>query len=209
MQLRSDGLTYEQIAERLGCSKSTVCYHCGQEQRVKTSARTKRRRESNPGLQAVERFFQRKSTSLGRRIKDKPSKKDVREKVRAFQRRQGSKLVSCKHMSATFTYYEMLAAYPDNARCYLTGRPVDLMNSSTYSLDHVVPATRGGTNDLSNMGIACPQANWAKSDMMVKEFVALCRDVVTHFGLKVTGELGEMAESGLMHSVGNGETLKQ
>jgi 5-methylcytosine-specific restriction endonuclease McrA len=186
LQLRSQGFSYKQICEALGCTKSLVSYYCGAGQKEKTRSRNIRRRDNNPGIQAVERF-QRKRAGK-RRVKSVPSVKDVRDKIRSFQRREGSKLAPLKETGSTFTYHRMLEEYGLTTQCYLTGRPVDLMNSSTYSLDHIVPATRGGTNDFGNMGIACPQANWAKSDMTVEEFVYLCVDVLKNFGCEVVGE---------------------
>jgi predicted transcriptional regulator len=179
MQLRSQGRSYKQIVDEIGCSKSLVSYYCSLNGATRTRKIQDRRREENPGLHAVEHFLRKKIKP--HRIKQyPPSLKDIREKVRAFQRRNGSKLLN--KSAATFTYYQMLDTYKDNQICYLTGRQIDLMNTNTYSLDHIRPATRGGTNLFDNMGIACPQANWGKSDMTVEEFVQLCSEVVEHFG---------------------------
>ena len=179
MQLRQAGLSYKAISNQLSCSKSLVNYYCVDDQENSKTRRNKRRDE-NPGLEAVERFSRKKSHCT-RRFKAIPTIKDVREKVRSFRRREGSKVTSIKE-GAIFTYHKMLEVYADQQRCYLTGRPIDLMNTNTYSLDHIIPATRGGDNSFENMGIACPQANWAKSDMTLDEFVQLCVEVVENFG---------------------------
>ena len=70
--------------------------------------------------------------------------------------------------------------------CYLTGREIDLKDTSSYHFDHIVPRSKGGTNDLDNLGVACGDANRAKSDMHTGEFVELCKDVLEHHGYKVT-----------------------
>lgn len=44
LELREQGKTYNEIVEIVGCSKSTVSYHCGQEQKVKTLTRQRDRR---------------------------------------------------------------------------------------------------------------------------------------------------------------------
>lgn len=44
LKLRAQGKSYNQIIEELGCSKSTVSYHCGKGQREKNKARTYIRR---------------------------------------------------------------------------------------------------------------------------------------------------------------------
>lgn len=40
LELKAQGYNQKQIAEELGCSKSTVSYHCNNETRAKAAART-------------------------------------------------------------------------------------------------------------------------------------------------------------------------
>lgn len=47
LKLRDEGKTYQEIVRELGCSKSTVSYHCGDNQREKSS---KRRAENRLGI---------------------------------------------------------------------------------------------------------------------------------------------------------------
>ena len=42
------------------------------------------------------------------------------------------------------------------------------MNSS---LDHVIPRSKGGTNRLSNLVLACCECNQAKGSLSVEEFI--------------------------------------
>lgn len=42
LRLRAEGKTYRQIQKELGCSKSTIAYHCGEGQKTKTRERTQR-----------------------------------------------------------------------------------------------------------------------------------------------------------------------
>lgn len=39
---------------------------------------------------------------------------------------------------------------------------------------------------MDNMGLACKQANVAKNDMSVEEFVQLCKEVLEFRGYKIT-----------------------
>lgn len=41
-ELRKQGLSYAQIQSQLGCSKSTISYHCNQQTKDKTRTRTKK-----------------------------------------------------------------------------------------------------------------------------------------------------------------------
>ena len=60
-------------------------------------------------------------------------------------------------------------------RCALTGHALTPM---VVSLDHVVPLSRGGSQDLANCQLTTRAANHAKGSMLHEEFVALCQDVV-------------------------------
>ena len=51
LQLRDEGKTYNEIKNILGCSKSTISYHCGKGQKEKTKERTKNLRKETPLLQ--------------------------------------------------------------------------------------------------------------------------------------------------------------
>jgi len=70
-------------------------------------------------------------------------------------------------------------------KCYLTGRTFDLDNASSFHFDHIVPKSKGGTNELENLGVCVPEANVAKGDLSVKEFIQLCKDVLEHNGYTV------------------------
>lgn len=96
-------------------------------------------------------------------------------------------------MKEKFGVKEFFEVYGDVTNCYLTGRPIDINDPTTYTFDHKVPTTRNGDNSLENLGICCPEVNDAKGALLPEEFVALCRDVLEHHGYEVrkkTGELG-------------------
>lgn len=71
--------------------------------------------------------------------------------------------------------------------CKLTGRKIDILVDD-YNLDHIIPVSRGGTNELDNMAITIPEANVAKGNMTNEELVTLCKEICEHFGYKVTKE---------------------
>ncbi len=45
LRLRAEGKSYREIQKELGCSKSTIAYHCGEGQKAKTRYRTNGLRE--------------------------------------------------------------------------------------------------------------------------------------------------------------------
>jgi 5-methylcytosine-specific restriction endonuclease McrA len=60
--------------------------------------------------------------------------------------------------------------------CAVTNRP--MTPGSGASLDHIVPTSKGGTNERSNLRWVLWEVNRAKSDMTHEQFVAMCREVV-------------------------------
>lgn len=156
-------MNYNQIAKTIPCSKSTVSYHCGKGVKNNTLKYQEERRKNNPLIRKMGNF------------KDKTS----RNKIRDFQRRDGSKLNN--KMEKNFTLEELENSIGKNPTCYLTGRKINIMNPKTYALDHFLPCSRGGKNTLDNLKLACKDANQAKHDMLYEEFVQLCREVVNTY----------------------------
>lgn len=168
LKLRAQGKTYDEIKDILGCSKGTISYHCGAGQKEKTNERKVKSRKNNPIAKKLEVF-----KSAGNR-----------NKSRDFQRlREGGKLI--KDREYFFKEMDVIKKISKNPICYLTGRPVDLYKPSTYHFDHIVPAAKGGSNKLNNLGLSCKEANMAKSDLLLEDFIELCKDVITHNGYEV------------------------
>lgn len=44
------------------------------------------------------------------------------------------------------------------------------------TIDHIIPRSKGGTNDRSNLCLCCARCNRKKGDLMPEEFSALPRD---------------------------------
>ena len=59
-------------------------------------------------------------------------------------------------------------------RCPLSGRT---LTPETASLDHVLPLSRDGKHDLSNIWVVHNQVNSAKGTLTAEEFVSLCTEV--------------------------------
>jgi CRISPR/Cas system Type II protein with McrA/HNH and RuvC-like nuclease domain len=164
--LRLEGKTYNEIKSILGCSKSTIAYHCSSEQKIKSINRSKKIKSSLKG-------------NVSRRLYGFLSRKSVyfRHSVKYSER----KIVSHK-----FTVKDILNIIGKDPKCYLTGKKIDLMNFGSYQFDHIKPVGKGGDNSLGNFGLTLTEANMAKHDMTVDEFVQLCKDVLINFGYKIS-----------------------
>jgi len=64
-----------------------------------------------------------------------------------------------------------------NFTCPVSGRT---LTPETASLDHIVPLSRGGEHSISNVWIVDQQINHAKGTLLLEEFIALCRCIVSH-----------------------------
>ena len=85
-----------------------------------------------------------------------------------------------------FTYKEAIEHFGGTTtKCYLTGRIIDILKDD-YCLDHIVPISKGGSNQLSNMGMTCPEANASKADLTLEEYLNLCKEVLENFGYTIT-----------------------
>lgn len=170
-KLRSAGKSYRQIEQLLGCSKSTIAYHCSSVQKEKTKTRKKNRKNTNAMAKKVDNFKSRK----------------MKNKVEKFACRSIDKKENKNYKASklTFTWQEVLTKFEENPVCYLTGDKLDLSKPSQLSLDHKIPVSKGGNNTLCNLGFTSHQANQSKSDMTVEEYLELCKKVLKNFGYVV------------------------
>lgn len=63
--------------------------------------------------------------------------------------------------------------------CYYCGRPFTRSRQAT--IDHFVPRSRGGTNNLRNLRLACPECNHRKANEVVEDRPAPRRAVTYPF----------------------------
>ena len=178
IELRNKGFTYSQICKILGCSKGTVAYWCNTTTRYKNKIKCENRKKSNLGLfkfsKAYSSFCNRKRSN-NKTSFCIDSNKRFRNCISHFRNRGNM-------ISKKYTYkeaWEYLNA--PNVKCYLTGTPIN-METDSYDLDHIIPVSKGGTNELSNLGVAIPMANRSKSDLTVDEYLELCKKVLEYHG---------------------------
>jgi 5-methylcytosine-specific restriction endonuclease McrA len=170
LALRKQGKSYRQISTALGCSKGTISYHCGIGQKKKTLLRQKRNRLSHVLSNKIHVF----------------KKRALQHKSRDFQRERTANGVHGKSLKKTFSYEDVLKKFGKDTKCYLTGRPISLLNPKTYQFDHIVPASKGGPGTIDNLGIVCKEANQAKANMSIDDFIIFCKDVLIFNGHSVS-----------------------
>lgn len=167
LKLRSQGRTYNEIQKELGCSKSTISFHCGEGQKEKNRIRTKKAHKKRRLDHKIYCFRNRR----------------FRSGVRDFQRRANGHVKNRQEMN--FTVSDVINKIGTDPVCYLSGEKIDLKESKSYHFDHIVPASRGGLNVLDNLGVLCKQVNLMKHDLTVEEFIDWCKRILKHQGYRV------------------------
>jgi 5-methylcytosine-specific restriction endonuclease McrA len=163
LQLRKEGKSYNEIQNILKCSKGTIAYHCGDGQKLKSQIRVKSYKKTLNGI------LKRKKDNFS-----------------VLNRRDKSKK---KRSELAFSSKEFKNKIENNPICYLTGRKINLLEPKTYQCDHIIPVSKGGNCELSNLGLACKDANMAKGDLLIDKFIDLCKDVLVHNGYTVEKNL--------------------
>lgn len=181
IKLRQQGLSYSKIAKQLNCSKSTISHHCNQKSREKTQTR----HIKNKALCPWKYKLMEKVSNFRTRVYDNEPyhkcddwNKKFRTSVSRFKRR-GTQM-------ETYTYNEALKHLGGTQlKCYLTGTPINILEDD-YQLDHILPVSKGGTNELSNMAIACVAANQMKGGLTNEELFDWCKKILEYNGYTVT-----------------------
>lgn len=180
IRLRKEGKSYSEIQKELRCSKSTISYHCGDGSEKKRAKEGVKNRSSI--IRKISAFRARTSKEeFDKQAKKKQNQKNekVRIKTKTFKRAGGLKTHGLvNNITEEYSYKDVLDKIGENPVCYLTGDPIDLSDSSSYQLDHIIPTSKGGTNDLSNLEICTKQANIAKSNLSLEELKALCKKIL-------------------------------
>ena len=65
-----------------------------------------------------------------------------------------------------------------NSRCLLTGRLLEIGKNA--SIDHKIPKSRGGPNDINNLQWVDLDVNYAKSDLSQEAFIQLAKEITDY-----------------------------
>lgn len=168
LELRNEGKSYNEIKSILGCSKSTISFHCGEGQKEKSRIRTRKLRKDILARK-LESFKHKKTTTA----------------IRDFQRREGGKNINSPN-EIFFTIQDVVKKFNGQYKCYLTGKSIDINDSKSYHFDHILPCKQGGKNTLNNLGLLRREINLMKNEHTVDELIGFCKEILIHNGYTIT-----------------------
>lgn len=90
------------------------------------------------------------------------------QRNRAYETvRQQNKRARRQSAPGSFTDVDVQSIYEyQDGKCFYCQRPV----GDDFHRDHFIPLARGGTNDWTNIVVACPSCNFSKRDKLPEEF---------------------------------------
>lgn len=162
LKLREQGKSYREIKALLGCSKATISYHCGEGQKAKNNARSKRYKSKNYLIAKVDAW----------------SRPRIAIQTRDFINMK-------KNNRHKFTHQDVLKKFGMETVCYLSGVEIHLLANKKYHFDHIVPASRGGDSSINNLGILHRTVNKMKHNLTNTEFLRWCKKILIHNGYEV------------------------
>ncbi len=87
-----------------------------------------------------------------------------------------------KYPKQDFTTQDVMNKFGPNPICYITKLKLTYEDAS---LDHIIPASRGGSNELDNLGLTWGFANFMKYDTSIERLIRSCKLVLEGQGYKV------------------------
>jgi 5-methylcytosine-specific restriction endonuclease McrA len=159
IELKASGLGYRSISRELGVPIVIARYYSNPAYRKSSIEKTYRFRKSKPVEVKLHRL-------IAMKMKD-----SVRNDGKSFD----------KHPRGFYT--ECAKTLLLNPVCYITGDPIDF---EKFQLDHKIPKSRGGTDNIENLALTTPEANQMKGKMLIDELVQQCIKVLTIRGYSVS-----------------------
>lgn len=91
------------------------------------------------------------------------------EKRRALEHKRRARI---KGNGGSYTVEELHDLWhKQNGFCYYCGELLYKTLNSVYHIEHKIPISKGGSNDISNIALSCAECNFRKHDKTDEEFL--------------------------------------
>lgn len=176
-KLHQSGKTYREICDELSCSKGTVAYHVGKNVKEKQKNYSEKHRVQRTVSRKIDTFYSEYDPTDHKSYFYDVIKR-IDKKIMWF--------TGENKMSKRFTYQELLNKIGDDPTCYISGDKINIADTRSWHLDHIIPKSKGGDNSLENCDVCTRQANMSKTDMTPDEFFAFCQKVLENQGYSIS-----------------------
>jgi 5-methylcytosine-specific restriction endonuclease McrA len=179
LKLRSHGKTRDEIVTILNCRKNDVNYYFNINLKEKILARQRKyKTRLNYKISQKIQTFSRNKISGKKRQPSVSSVRKIQMKIQDFSKDVNTTVRF--YNKPSFTVADLLHKIGDSPKCYLTGETIDIEDTKSWQLDHIMPRSRGGSNNLDNADICLSRVNSAKGNMTNEEFINMCQNVIKH-----------------------------
>ncbi|NVM21295.1 MAG: HNH endonuclease [Desulfobacterales bacterium] len=123
---------------------------------------------------------------------DKPAHSMIPISEKAYRRKKENSLLGIERgffrdraRRYNVTENELLSLWQvQYAECALCGD--ELEYDGTTHIDHIVPRKSGGKDSIKNLQFVCAKCNYAKRDLLTKDFIILCLKVAKKHEFKIS-----------------------
>jgi 5-methylcytosine-specific restriction endonuclease McrA len=124
-------------------------------------------REKMPQWKRTYRYIQGKER-VEKWVEDNPDKARVIKKASNNRRRNRVRIAGELNLSSIVLLenYNLQTFGNDVFHCEYCNIQIE----GTYHLDHIVPVSKGGTNEISNLAVSCPKCNLQKNARSLDQF---------------------------------------
>ena len=173
--------TYEfkYVAPKMGEQpRPKVCKECKAASLPKPQPPPKPKKIKSPEVVKAKRAASRRAWN--RRYREANAER-ARAAVNQWRKRNRDKVQTAKRnrrailreAEGRHTHAEVWQMYEDQqGLCAYCETPL----FGTFHVDHIIPVTKGGRNDWTNLAVTCPLCNMSKSDRTVEDFMAYLTD---------------------------------
>lgn len=133
----------------------------------------KLREDPEWGNKKARKYYYMNLERSRQKIREYRKKKPAWNRLQKYKRRMrcGSGQVDKKHLNKEFDTLVKNKLEDQKYKCVYCG--VDIREN--YSIDHIVPLSKGGTNDIDNIDLVCKPCNTRKSTRSKEYYLSICK----------------------------------